>query len=312
MRAAVPPRTASRSAGTRSATAVSTSSSTRPVVGREQADRPVGPEHAALGPEQVEREPEVVEQPGGPPVVPRRLGHEPGELARDVRRGGERREPTRPGLGGTVAGRRLRQVVDDEREAGVAAHGFERRRQLRLPHEQVEHEPALLDRVEAGLDLGPGEPPRVGLVVRRMADPDEPRPEPGERTAGLRGGEVDPADDAEHERRRRRRREERRRLGERGLRLNRDGAVDAVRAQQRPELVGAEASPDRRQLFREPGVVRAGRVEEVLVRVDSHGTASSGTSSAGPRLSRSQSSLVAMWSRVVARARSASPAAIAS
>src|SRR4029077_20159710 len=37
-----------------------------------------------------------------------------------------------------------------------------------------------------------------------------------------------------------------------------------------------------------------------------------GTSSAGSRLSRSQVSLVAMWRSVAARARSASPAAIAS
>ena len=148
----------------------------------------------------------------------------------------------------------------------------------------------------------------MGLVT----DADELVRQRGEHGRKIRIGEVDPADDAEHEGGRRGRLEEPACLVECGTCLDEHRSADAVLAQQRREVVWAEGATDRRELIRQPGVVGERGIPEVLVRVDDQMTSRSGTSSAGPRFSRSQFSLCAMWSRVAARAKSASPAAIAS
>ena len=83
----------------------------------------------------------------------------------------------------------------------------------------------------------------------------------------------------------------------------------------RPRLDGAGRTRDREERLRRHRSVRVGAIRLAArkrVQPSAVWSAGRGTSSAGPRCSRSQASLRAMWIRVAARARSAFPAAIAS
>ena len=173
-------------------------------VGRgEQADRPVGAEHASLGPEPFQGAAHVWLEIVRRPRRPRRLGDHPGQLAADVRALGERRHralPFRSTWSGGDAG--LRDVVDDEAHVGQPAHHLERGGQLAGAHQQVVDEAGLADRLDAALDVLAQEPFLVRLVVDLVADADQVPARPGRRAArrcvladgGV--GEVDPTDDA--------------------------------------------------------------------------------------------------------------------
>jgi hypothetical protein len=120
-------------------------------------------------------------------------------------------------------------VVEHEADVGMSPHGLHRGGQLAWAHEQVVDEPCFPDRREPALDVGAEEPPRIGLVVHLVPDADEHAVEIAQLPFDV-AGEVDPADDAEHERRCRGDREQRLGLVEGVARLHDDGAADAVLA----------------------------------------------------------------------------------
>src|SRR5438445_11104622 len=88
----------------------------------------------------------------------------------------------------------------------------------------------------------------------------------GEPLGDVGRGEVDPAHDAGDEVRVRGGREEFTRLVEARARLHEDRPPDAARLQQRAQILWAKWSADRGELVGQPGIRRAGRVPEMMVR----------------------------------------------
>ena len=166
-------------------------------------------------------------------------------------------------------------MIDYEAHVRYRLHQRERGRQLARAHEDVVREAGLADRGDAAAHVLFPEPLGIGLVVNLMADPDEllstrSRVQRGDLLGDVRG-EVDPADHARDEVVLRRRRQELPRLVEARSGLHEDRAVDAVRGEQRLEILGAEPPADRCECVRHPGIRRAGRVPEVVVSVyDDH------------------------------------------
>src|SRR3989442_6200136 len=104
----------------------------------------------------------------------------------------------------------------------------------------------------------------------------------GEPLGDVGRGEVDPAHDAGDEVGVRGGREEFARLVEARARLHEDRPAHSVRLEQRAQILGAERSADRGELVGQPGIRRAGRVPEVMVRVDEHGALHQAPRQAGP------------------------------
>ena len=113
------------------------------------------------------------------PVAPVGLGDEAGELAVDPLVRGERREVGAPRL--ALAGRDvgLGAVVDDERELRERGGDPRGRRQVLGEQQQVVGQAGLRDGAQAARDVVALEPARVGLVVDRVADPDQALPARG-------------------------------------------------------------------------------------------------------------------------------------
>src|SRR5207302_4776170 len=147
-------------------------------------------------------------------------------------------------------------------------------RQLARADENVVREAGLAHRGDAAAHHLFPEPLGIGLVVNLMADPDEllstrSRLQRADLLRDVRG-EVDPADHARDEVVLRRRRKEFARLVEARSGLHEDRTVDAVRGEQRLEVLGAEPPADRRERVGHPGIRRDGRVPEVVVSVYDH------------------------------------------
>ena len=166
-------------------------------------------------------------------------------------------------------------MIDYEAHVRNRLHQRQRGRQLTRADEDVVREAGLADRGDASAHVLFPEPLGIGLVVHLMADPDEllstrSRVQRGDLLRDVRG-EVDPADDARDEVVSRGRRKEFARLVEARSGLHEDRAVDAVRGEQRLEVLGAEPPPDRREGVGHPRIGRARRVPEVVVSVyDDH------------------------------------------
>ena len=165
-------------------------------------------------------------------------------------------------------------MIDDEPHPGVVAHQRERGRQLARFDKDVVGEIGLADGGDAAAHLFLCEPLGIGLVVHLVADPDEL----GAARAGaqlcqlLRNvrRKVDPPDHARDEVMLRGRREELASLIEARARLDEDRLVDAVRGEQRLQVLGAEPPADRRERLGHPRIGRIGRVPEMMVSVYDH------------------------------------------
>src|SRR5437868_14213711 len=169
---------------------------------------------------------------------------------------------------------RLGEVIDNESHVRQSLHQRERGGQLARAHEDVVREASLTDRGDASAHVLFPEPLGIGLVVNLMADPDEllstrSRLQRADLLRDVRG-EVDPADDARDEVVFRGRRKEFARLVEARSGLHEDRAADAVRGEQRLEVLGAEPPADRREGFGHPGIGRLGRVPEMVVSIYDH------------------------------------------
>src|SRR5262249_49069363 len=86
-----------------------------------------------------------------------------------------------------------------------------------------------------------------------------------------RRAQIDPADDALHERVLARELEQELRLRAARARLHGDAAAEAVRAQLGLEVRGQEVAPDARHARADPAVVVRRVAPEVLVSVEAHG-----------------------------------------
>ena len=164
-------------------------------------------------------------------------------------------------------------MVDHEPHARKVAHQREGGRQLARAHEDIVREADLSHGRHPPAHVGSAEPLGVGFVVHLVTDPDELRAarsgaERGELLGQVRRGEVDPADDARDELVRRRGGEELARLAEARDRLHEDRAIDAVRREERPQILRSEAPPDRCERVGHPRIPGARRVPEVVVGVD--------------------------------------------
>ena len=111
-----------------------------------------------------------------------------------------------------------------------------------------------------------------------MADADELAaartfPQPRQRRADVGRGEVDPPDDAGHERATRRDGEELLGLVEVGENLDEHGRIDAERGRDRRQVVEVEAAVDRPPRSFEPLVPAGDGIPDVVVSVDYHPSA---------------------------------------
>ena len=165
-------------------------------------------------------------------------------------------------------------MIDNEAHVRQSLHQRERGGQLARPDEDVVREAGLADRGDASAHVLFPEPLGISLIVNLMADPYEllstrSRLQRADLLRDVRG-EVDPADDARDEVVSRGRRKELARLVEARSGLHEDRAVDAVRGEQRRQVLGAEPPADRREGVGHPRIGRARRVPEVVVSVYDH------------------------------------------
>ena len=145
--------------------------------------------------------------------------------------------------------------------------------------QQVEREAAVGYGAQPGDHSGLGQPVGVGLVLRRTAKSGEMLArrvgeQPVDALAGVRGAQVDVADDAEHERRTPCQMEEFVGLLRRGDGLHHDAPSDPVGLGLADELVDVERPGDRRHRRTvDPRLFAPGQVPDVMVAVDasSHG-----------------------------------------
>src|SRR5207245_487844 len=115
--------------------------------------------------------------------------------------------------------------------------------------------------------------------------PTRPGPELGDRVGHRAIGEIDPADNAPDERRCGRHREELPRLLDARAGLDEDRRLDPVRREQWLEILRPEPATDRREIVGQPRVLGRGRVPEVVMGVDDHGTGASAEISPSARSS---------------------------
>ena len=133
------------------------------------------------------------------------------------------------------------------------------------------HEPRLPDCCDPTLDVGAQQPFGVVLVLHLMPDPHErPAAKTLQDYSRVRVGEIDPADDAEHERRRLRDCEQAPRLVERADCLYQHRASDTVLMESWSKIIRTEAAPNDCDVLGEKGILGDVRVPEMLVRVDDH------------------------------------------
>ena len=199
------------------------------------------------------------------------FGHEPRQLARDARTSRQRRDAARPRLPFALRDVRLAAVVDDHGKVGMAVEHAQQRRQLRRLDQRVEAKAEARERRQRAIHVVPQDPLGVGKVLQHRADRFQQRVarEADERRHGIRGREIDPADDAlDQTIARARHFEQELGFGNGRRRLHEHGRVDAGGRQQRPQVVEREIAVDRRERRRQPAVVATVEAPDMVMRVD--------------------------------------------
>jgi hypothetical protein len=237
-----------------------------------QTHRPIRSEHAALDAEARDDVVDVRLQRLLRPRRPVRFRDQAADLATHVRRLRQLADLRGPRFPLRVADLGLAAVVEDEAHVGSFRDEFDRRWQLARVDEDVVGEVERGELADAVDEIVVREEAVVGFGLRDVADADGFRVAGEIREVELDVGllQVDPANDAAHERRRAREVEQEAVLVEALPRLDRDTAVEALGLQQRLEIDGQEVLADAGHGFVDPRVVARVVLPEVLVRVDAH------------------------------------------
>src|SRR5438552_9150081 len=240
----------------------------------DQAYRPIGAEHASLWAKPFQHPSHVRPELLGRPRVPVRFGHEPCELADDVRFIAQRCQRFRPRLiHRAVDDAGLGCVVDDKPDVWVPPDGDQGGGQLSRAHEEVVGKAGFAHGGDSALNFVPEQPLGIRFVVNLVADADQgASPRAALQAGDGRGhgwiGEVHPTDHPGDEFVRGRDLEKLTRLLQRSNRLDEDGPIDSAGREQWLEIFRSERPPDRGELGTHPWIVAPGRIPEMVVRVD--------------------------------------------
>ena len=196
-------------------------------------------------------------------------------------------------------------MIDDEAHAWLAAHDLQRDRHLPRADQQVVREARPSDGRDPAADLGAQQPLGVGLVMDRVADPDEAIAagtslQLGQDVGQSRIREIRPADDADDGRRSGRECEQPAGLVDVGPCLDDDRAVHPGRRRCHPEVVDPERAPDGIERVGHPRVAGGrGGAPQVVVRIDDAGHAGVGASDRmSPSCRSSSQSAAGIGSRI--------------
>ena len=204
------------------------------------------------------------------PTLPIRLGHEPRQLARDVRRRGENPQIARPLIDRPGPDLRLRQMIEDERLLRKPGHELRRHRQMARVDQDVVGQVELAQRCNPPAEGRTQQEPVVGLGLDDMPHAHQlrMRRRPREPHADVIGLQIDPPHDAGHERIPIRQIQQPTSLLFGLTHLNGNRSSNSSLLHLDAEIVGHEVPPQRAHRLVNPAVLARVVAPEVLVAVD--------------------------------------------